>query len=235
MNPSLYNLKSKNPFLLAILVLAVLWLFVYVTNPVLITVTGNGEASITATNATVSFTLSATDSSSPQTAVLNVNAKALALRTYLKSQGISDNDIAQSQVTAVPSALVTNGASGYQATISMAAKTKQVGTISNLVSGLYSQGALVVGQPILSVDNQDKIDQKAFNLALADARAKVGKIGMSNFKFFKKVIAISQASSPSTSTSSIKPEAVANSPDTLAASNGIFKIVKAVSVTYKMW
>lgn len=224
------ELKSKNPLFLGALLLILVVAAIYITSPLTVTVTGTGQASVPATNATVSFSVSANDTNSPQNAILNVNAKALAMRTYLKTKGVLDSDIAESQVTAVPSSLVTSGATGYQATISMAAKTTNVGDITSLVSGLYAQGAYVVGQPLLSVDNQNKVDNQAFDAAMTDAKSQAGRIGLSNLKFFRKVVAISQVTSPSTSTSSVKSDSTGAD-----ANNGVFKIVKAVSVTYKMW
>lgn len=213
------------------LLLIIIW--AYISSPMVVTVTGSGEASVPATNATVSFTLSATDPTSSQNAVSNVNAKALAMTTYLTSQGIADTDIAESQVTVVPANLVTTGATGFQATISMAAKTTHVTTISTLISNIYGNGALVVAQPVLSVENQDTLDQQAFDSAMNDAKSQAAKIGNSNFKFIRKIISISQVSSPTTSTSTTKAD-VTNT-NAVAITNGVFKIVKAVSVSYKMW
>lgn len=209
--------------------------WVYVSSPMVVTVTGTGEVSAPASNATVSFTISGTDSTTPQNAISNVNARAIAMRTFLKTKGIAEGDIAESQVTAVPANLITPGASGYQATISMAAKTVHVTEISTLISNLYSQGALVVSQPILSIDNQDKLDQQAFSSAMKDAKSQAAKIGISSWKFIRKIIAISQVSSPSTSTATTKADTLTSANDQTAAANGVFKIVKAVSVTYKMW
>ena len=212
-----------------ILVIVILW--TYISSPMVVTVTGSGEVSVPATSATVSFTLSDTDNSI-QNAVNAVSAKADSMRTYLTGKGVADGDIAQSQVTAVPANLVTAGASGYQATISMAAKTTHVTDVSGIVSDLYANGALVVAQPILSVDNQNSLDQQAFNSALADAKSQAWNIGLVNWKFIQKIISISEVSSPTTSTSTTKADVLATG---AAATNGVFKIVKAVSVSYKMW
>lgn len=237
MEPAVQSFLStpKKIVFYALGALIVVALYLYISSPMVVTVTGVGEVSAPASNATISFTLSASDPSNPQGAVSNVNAKALALRTFLIGQGIAEGDIAESQVTAVPSNLITSGASGYQATIAMAAKTVHVSDISTLVSSLYSQGALVVSQPILSVENQDSLDNQALNSAMKDAKAQATKIGNSNWKFIRKIVSISQVSSPSTSTSTTKADAVTASNDQVAAQNGVFKIVKAVSVSYKMW
>lgn len=214
---------------LAILALGV---YVWISSPMIVTVTGSGEASVPATNATVSFTISSSDNSIAA-AVASVSAKADSMRNYLKSKGIAEGDIAESQVTAVPAALVTTGAQGYQATISMAAKTIHVSEVDGLVSDLYSNGALVVSQPVLSVENQDALSQQAFDAALKDAKSQAGAIGNKNWRFIRKIVSISQVSSPTTSTSTTKAD-ITNT-NAQATSNGVFKIVSAVSVSYKMW
>src|SRR3990167_11048861 len=102
--------------IISVIFLAISWQ--WLNSPMIVTVTGVGTVSVPATNATVSFTLSSSDANS-QTAVSNVNAKALAIRTLLTSRGIAEGDIAEGQVVNVPAGLITTGASGYQATISM--------------------------------------------------------------------------------------------------------------------
>jgi uncharacterized protein YggE len=235
MEPAASSFSPKRLLLIVTSIIFIVLVWIYVSSPLIVTVTGVGEVSVPATNATLSFTLSANDQSSPQSAVSNVNAKALALRTFLQSKGIAEGDIAESQVTAVPSSLITEGTTGYQATISMAAKTTHVSDVSLLISDLYSQGALVVSQPILSIENQNTVDQQAFDQAMKDARQQAGSIGNKNWKFLRKIISISQVSSPTTSTATTKADTLTSANDAIAAENGVFKIVKAVSVTYKMW
>lgn len=200
-----------------------------------VTVTGNGEASVPATSATVSFTVSESDPNSAELAISKVGEKALSFRSYLITKGIAEGDIAQSQVTAVPAGLVTAGASGYQASISMAAKTVHVSNASDLVSGLYSQGALVVAQPVLAVENEQNLDNQAFDAAIKDADSQAKRIGLLKWKLIRKLVNVSQASSPTTSTSTTKADALAGANDPTAASNGVFKIAKTVSATYAMW
>ncbi|HKB88023.1 MAG TPA: SIMPL domain-containing protein [Patescibacteria group bacterium] len=226
------DLKKFLMVILSILALLVIW--TYVNSPLVVTVTGSGEASVPATNATISFTISASDSSITG-AVSGVTAKADQMRQYLISKGVAEGSIAQSQVTEVPAALISQGAQGYQATVSMAAKTTHVSDVNTLVADLYSNGALVVSQPVLSIENQNTVDQQVFNSALGDAKKQASAIGFANWKFIRKIVSITQVSSPITSTSTTKADAVTIAANTSAATNGVFKIVKAVSVSYKMW
>ena len=216
----------------AVFLAAVFW--TWISSPMIVTVTGSGEVSVPATNATVSYSLSSNDGSI-QSAVTSVQAKADSMRDFLKSKGVADSDIAQSQITAVPACMVTPGAGGFQATVTMAAKTVHVSSISSLVSDLYTNGAVVVSQPVLSIENQDSLEQQAFDSALKDAKSQASSIGNRNWKFIRKIVSVSQVSSPSTSTSTTKADTLTGANSQIAATNGVFKIVKAVSVSYKMW
>jgi len=216
----------------AVFLAAVFW--TWISSPMIVTVTGSGEVSVPATNATVSYSLSSNDGSI-QSAVTSVQAKADSMRDFLKSKGVADSDIAQSQITAVPAGMVTPGAGGFQATVKMAAKTVHVSSISSLVSDLYTNGAVVVSQPVLSIENQDSLEQQAFDSALKDAKSQASSIGNRNWKFIRKIVSVSQVSSPSTSTSTTKADTLTGANSQIAATNGVFKIVKAVSVSYKMW
>lgn len=228
------NMNFKNLLMIFGSIAVVMIFWVWVSSPMLITVTGTGEVSVPATNATLSLTLSSTDNSITS-AVTSLNAKADVMRRFLITKGVAEGDIAQSQVTAVPAALITEGATGFQARISMAAKTTHVSDVSSLVADLYTNGALVVAQPILSVENQSKLDQEALDMALKDANSQAFKLGLKNWKIIKKVVSISQVSSPTTSTSTTKADSVTESVNSTAALNGVFKILKAVSVSYKFW
>lgn len=208
--------------------------WVYVSSPLTTSVTGVGEVSVPATNATVSFTISAS-ADSPQSAISGVKSKADTLTNFLISKGTAETDIAQGQVSAVPASLVTQGAGGFQASITMAAKTVHVSSVSELVSDLYANGASVVSQPVLSVENADELEKQAYNQAVRDAKSQAGRVALSNWKLLRKIISISQSTSGSTSTATTKADVLTGEGDPVALENGVFKIVKAVTVTYKMW
>lgn len=227
-----FNFKKYGLIALGIVVLIIYW--VWIDNPMVVTVTGKGEVAVAATTATVSFTISASDGN-PQNAINAVQAKAAAITDVLKNNGVAEGDIVQSQVNAAPGALITQGGSGYQAIISMSAKTVHISDLGNLVSTLYANGVLVVSQPILSVDNQEVLENRAFNDAMKAADKQAWNIGLSKWKFIKKIVSISQITSPNTSTSTTKADTLTQANNQIAAENGVFKIIKAVSVSYKLW
>ena len=209
-------------------------LWTWLNSPMIVTVTGTGEVSVPATSATVSFSLTSTDAS-VQGAIVAVKGKAAAVRGMLKASGISEEDIIESQLTVVPASLIAQGASGFQAQVVMSAKTIHVTAISDLISNLYDQGVSVVSQPVLAVEKMDELEAKAMDQALKDAKSKASKIALKNWKLVKKMIALTQQSSASTATATSKADTLTEANDQQAAQNGVFKIVKTVSVSYKMW
>ena len=196
----------------------------WINSPLIVTVTGSGEISVPATSATVSLTVSGSEAS-PQGAMDQVKNTASNLRQVLQSNGIEEKEIMESQITAVPAAAYVAGATGYQASITMGAKTLNVVGVAGLVAQLYSAGATVVAQPVLAADKQADLEAKALDEAMKDAKKQANELAKKNRKLIKKVIAIQQASSASTATVTSKTESLGNE----------FKIAKAVSVSYKMW
>jgi len=228
----------KQYFIYALLglagVIVVGFLWTWVTSPMILSVTGTGEVSVPAETATVTFSLAASGQSA-SAAAAGVKARAASITEILKASGIAEEDIYETQASIVPAAAVIQGGTGYQASISMGAKTVHVSSVSDLVSTLYSGGATIVSQPVVSVGDESDLEQQAFNDALKDAKSKAGKIALRNLKFIRKIVAITQITSPTTTTVTSKADLLTGTDSEAAALNGVFKIRKTVSVTYKMW
>jgi len=203
--------------------------YTWINSPMLLTVTGTGEVAVPAESATLSFSVSGSDAT-PTGAITVAKARADSIRTMLIGSGVAESDIAEAQVRVVPASAVSQGATGFQAVITMGAKTVRFGDSATLIANLYSAGASLVSQPVISVDNKDELEQEAFQAALKDAKRQGSAIGLKNLKFIRKIVAVSQVTSPSTSTVTSKGETTAE-----ATQSDVFKIVKAVSVSYKMW
>lgn len=224
------SMGGPRKFIFGILtVLLLLVIYTWISSPMVVTVTGTGEVTVPAESATISFSVSASDAT-PAGAIAAVRARVAAIRATLISSGIAESDITEAQIRVVPASAITPGATGFQAVITMGAKTVRVTDTPTLVTNLYSSGASLVSQPIVSIDNKEVLEQEAFDAALKDARSQAGKIALTNWKLFRKIVAISQVTSPATSTVTSKGETTAE-----AAQSDVFKIVKAVSVSYKMW
>ena len=227
-----FSWKMVGLVVLGIIILAVFWQ--WITNPMIVTVTGTGQVNVPATDGTITFSVTVYDAS-PQGAISGAQARADAIKQILVNSSIPEENIIESQVVAVPAALVTAGASGFQAQIAMSAKTAHVTGINDLVATLYANGAYAVSQPVLSVENEQPLDQQAYNSAMQDANKQAGAIGLQNWKFIRKVIDINNQSSGTTSTSSSKADVATGTKTPLASQNGVFQIIESVTVTYKMW
>ena len=192
-----------------------------------VTVTGKGELSVPASSASISYSLSAVDSSA-QGAVNQVKQKIANINSVILDYGITQGDILESQITVSPDA-ITQGL--FVASTAQGFKLKNVDTVNDLISSLYSSGAEVVSQPLLNAENQGDLEQEAFDLALKDAKTQAGKIALKQLKFIRKIVFVSQESSGTTSTIASK--------DTDLETGGVFgttfKLSKQVSVSYKMW
>lgn len=215
-------------------VASVLILWQYISSPMVVTVTGTGKASVPATSATVTTTISV-NSDTAQNALLGVRTRVEDIKAILVASGIAESDISISQITTYPAALVTTGATGYQAAIQITSKTVHVSTVGDLVASLYAAGASLVAQPVLNVENQSQIESEASNMALKDAKSQVSKIALKNLKLIRKATAMYESTSDTTSTTTSKADTTTSIKNDLAATNGVFEIIKSVTVSYKLW
>lgn len=232
---STLDLKHYLKLLAGGLIALVLGAFVWewITSPMIVTVTGVGTKTVPASSAALSLVVTANDVR-PGDAIIAVKAKADALRNHLISKGVLADDIVESQISVVPASSVVAGASGYQASISMGAKTADVISVNDLVASLYANDAALVSQPVVTAENQDKLAQEALDEAMKDADKQAGLVAAKNWKLIRKIIAMAQASSPSSTTVTSRNDLQATGAEQ-AASKGVFKITQAVSVSYKMW
>lgn len=224
MNTSNFSLKKYLPLLLSVFVFLVL--YQWITSPLVTTITGVGEVSAKAETATVTFAFSL-NGDSAKSATDSAKGVSSRIRKMLKDSGVSENDIYESSVVVLPASSVVRGAGGFQATLNMGLKTTKINEINNLVSSLYSEGAVVVTQPVLSVGNKAKLEDEAYNLALKDAKSQSTKLSLKYMKLFKKIVLVQESTTSPSSTVTSKAD---SSPD-----DGMIKISKVLSVSYKLW
>ena len=207
------------------------WIYWYVSNPIVISVTGAGIVTVPATYVSSQITLAATGEN-PNDTLSAFTAKASGVRDLLIKSGVTEDNISQTQAQLTPSALVLAGAKGYQATATLSFKTRYVTDIGKLTVDLYNNGATVVSQPVYQVENQEVAEQEATKEAMSKAE-KEGKIfAGSKMKLIRKIVGVQQISSGSTSQAVVNDSKAEN--QILNASGGV-QIAKAVQVTYKMW
>jgi len=226
-----FGLKKLVMTILLVVLVAFVWQ--WVSSPMIVTVQGLGQVAVPATSATISLTVTANAGTS-SASIDGVKAKVDGIRTLLIASGINEKDISESQVVSYPAGIVAVGVEGFESVIQMTAKTNNVSGVGELVGSLYNAGAALVNQPVLNVEDQDKLEEKATKEALSDAKSQMSKIANKNFKLIRKMVALTEQSSGTTSTSSVRPELFSQEFGE-ETPKGTFKIAKLVTVSYKLW
>ena len=223
----------KGWFKLFVGVVVLMFVWFWINNPLIVTVTGSGEVSTMPDTVVVSFVVSS-QNGNPQSAVSGAQAKVTLMKAILERYGL-DESLVQSQVTVLPPAL-TQIEGIYDASITVSAKVSDYSKAGELVAILYSNGADLVTQPILSADDTEQLEKEALNMAMDDANKQVNMVAMQNLKLFRKKVAVTQVTTPTTSsvTSKTAPEGLTPEQG-LPEANDTFKVAKVVSVVYKMW
>ena len=210
-----------------LLLIPAFFLWMWATNPMVVVVDGIGEVEVPATSALLTYSVLG-QGTVPASAINDANNKVIATEVVL--QNIDQGNMSKSQVQVAPSA-----AGGYQAVISVGAKTSDVSALQDLISKLYAAGAIVVSQPILSVNEPKAYEDQAFALALKDAKQKAGEMGNKNWRFIRRMTGISQTGASSTSTSTKSPDIAPQTDNPGTVGSSVFKVSQAVTVSYKMW
>ena len=214
--------NNKKTWLIGLAVIVSVVFGMWVFSPAEVVVTGTGMVSVPATRATFNVTVNVI-ADSADVALTDLRKKIEGVRKQLTEMNIRSEDIAETQITLTPAAAVVAGAKGYQAMTTLSVKTTNVAQVPEMIVNMYVSGATIVSQPVVSVEDQDKLEQEALNDALKDAK---NNLGMTvGFRPIRKIVGIEQASSGNTATS-IKA---------VADNKGSFEVTKAVQVLYRVW
>lgn len=224
----------KKYLLYALGAMFLLFVYSWINSPLIVTVTGSGDVSAKAETATLTFTVSS-NSDNPQNATSNVKSNIAKIKETLKASGIPESDIYESQISVLPASAVVKDATGFQASTSMGIKTTQIANLDGLINSLYASGAVVVTQPVLSVGDISTLEKQAYDLALKDANSKSWSVALSNWKLIKKIVLIEQSQTQPTSTVTTRADTASQVEKNLSPDDGLIKISKVVSVSYKMW
>lgn len=228
------NIPLKKYFLYSLVLIILLVIYQWISSPMVVTVTGVGEVSAKAETATLTFVLSS-NNESPQSASDKVKETLKKIKETLKTSGIPESDIYEASTVILPASSVVAGATGYQATLNMGVKTTQINNLDGITASLYSQGAVVVTQPILSVGDKEKLEKEAYDLALKNVKKQSNNIAFKYLKLFKKIVLVQESQTSPSSTVTSKADTVAQIDKNLSSEDGLIKISKVLSVSYKMW
>lgn len=214
--------NSKRVWLVGLAVIVSIAFGMWVFSPTEVVVTGVGRVSVPATSATFNVTVNSV-SDSANTALSDLRSKVVAIKKTLGEINIGSEDITETQITLTPAAAVVASAKGFQAMTTLTVKTANVSKVAEIVVNMYASGATLVSQPVVAVEDQEKLEREAFGEALKQAKQSLNDtVGL---RPIRKMVGIQQASSGNTATTT-KAE---------ADNKGSFEVVKAVSVTYRVW
>lgn len=223
------DFSLKHYIVLIMTALGLMVAYQWITNPVLITASGVGEVSVPATKAIVSLTLTESDAT-PDGAMTKIQQKAQTIRDYMMQRGFAETITTQPQL--VPAGLISPGMTGYTVSVTMGGSTAQLENLHKIVAGFYGMGATIVSQPVLAVEDEAKLAEKALGEALKKADEQAKQMARKQWKLIRLVAAVQQADSGVTSTSTSEKNPLAGEE---VESGDMFKISKAVSVTYRLW
>lgn len=214
--------NNKRIWLIGLAVIVSVVFGMWIFSPTEVVVTGVGKVSVPATSATFNVTVSSTNDSA-SVALSDLRTKVSAIKKTLSDINIGADNITETQITLTPGAAIVANGKGFQATSTLTVKTANVPMVSEIVVNMYASGATVVSQPVVSVEDQDKLEAEALKGALKEAKKSLrSTVGL---RPIKKVVAIQQASSGN----------VATTTKIVEDNKGTFEVVKAVSVTYRVW
>lgn len=213
---------SKKIWLIGLAVIVVVVFGMWVFSPTEVVVTGTGSVSVPATSATFNVTVSSVNESA-NSALADLRNKVNAVKKTLGDINIGAENITETQITLTPSAAVVAGSQGFQAMSTLTVKTTNVPMASEIVVNMYASGATIVSQPVVTVEDQDKLEKKALKDALSDAKSSLNEtVGM--LRPIRKIVKIEQASSGNVATST-----------KVENNQGSFEVTRAVQVTYRVW
>lgn len=214
----------------AVVVAGLLWH--WATTPMVVSVSGTGRVSVPAEKAAFSVTVSVVDPDLTH-AVTEVRQKVTTLRGLLENEGISSDWVSETQLQVMPVGALVAGATGNQAVVTLLVETPYVNTVSQLVVFLYQNGATLVSQPVVVAENQQDLENQALQEALAKADQSAKMISRKKWKFFRRPISITQASSGQAATETKAGLAMTETGE-LVPGGDTFEIVQAVSVVYEL-
>lgn len=216
------EVSSRRIWLVGMAVIVVVVFGMWVLSPAEVVVMGVGTVSVPASQASFNVTVVGS-SEGANSALTDLRGKMEKIKQTLAEINIGSEHITETQITLTPAAVIAPDAKGYQAMSTLAVRTGNVAMAPEIVVNMYASGATIVSQPVVTVEDQEKLEAQALKQALKSAKASLGEtVG---FRPIRKIIKIEQASSGN----------VATTTKVVEDNKGEFEVVKAVSVTYRVW
>jgi uncharacterized protein YggE len=158
-----------------------------------VTAPGTGQVSAVPDQAVMSFGVSA-HAKDAKTALDKVSAKADKVGSAIKGAGVADKDIQTNNVSIDPQYANTSGPNppivGYQSSISVNAKVRDLGSLSKVIGVATSAGVDNVGGPTFSIADDSPDRAQAIQKAVDDARRSAAAMAKAAGKSVGAVVSI---------------------------------------------
>jgi len=137
-----------------------------------VTASGTGTAQAAPDTAGMSFGVTAS-SSNAKSALEDASKTAALIASAVKKQGVADEDIQTLDVSVYPQTTDQDGKqviTGYQASLSVQVKVRDIGKLGEIISAANAAGANTISGPSFTVADPTPFRADAIDEAVADAR-----------------------------------------------------------------
>jgi uncharacterized protein YggE len=160
-----------------------------------VTSQGNGTAPTAPDMAQMSFGVTAQNADA-KVALDTASKTAEQIATALKNVGVKAEDIQTANVSLYPQQDYREGQApvilGYQASISVNAKVRDLGAVGDVIAAATNAGATNIGGPTFTLDDDAAAREAAIADAVDDARTRAEAMAKAAGKSVGAVIAISE-------------------------------------------
>ena len=162
-----------------------------------VTAQGSGKVSAIPDVAVMSFGVSA-QSKEAKAALDQVSTKAEKVSSALKKSGVADKDIQTANVNVNPQYGNSTGSGqppivGYQASLSVSAKVRDLGALGKVISAGSAAGATDINGPSFSIADDSTYREQAIAKAVADARTTAAAMAKAAGKSLGEVVSVTSA------------------------------------------
>ena len=164
-----------------------------VTNTV--TAAGTGTTQAAPDTAEMSFGVT-TMAADAQTALDDASKAAAQITAAVKKQGIAAEDIQTRDVSVYPQTTDQNGKvviTGYQASLSVQVKVRDIGKLGEVISAANAAGANSISGPTFTIADPAPVRAKAIDEAVADARKSAEAMAQAAGKSVGDVLSMSSS------------------------------------------
>ena len=144
-----------------------------------VTIMGRGRVTFAPELATVTLGVETFKAASAQTALEQNSEKLAKVLAKVKELGVSEPDIKTTSYNLSPFYEMVADRSqvtGYNATQQLTVKIRDLSKAGEIIAAAVKQGANLASDVNFTVEDLEKVKEQARVLALADAKAKVGKL-----------------------------------------------------------